>query len=125
MKWTLRLDDASPSQNVLDRMPWIDRWQLKREWLYRIRAAKGFLDIPKATGPRRLMVERHGRGTLDTSNLIGGLKGIIDNLVQLGLFTDDHPDHLHLELPSQHPLKKGEHPHTILIIEHIPFEAVA
>lgn len=98
-------------------MPWIDRWELKREWFYRIRAAKGFLDIPKATGPRRLMVERHGRGTLDTSNLIGGLKGIIDNLVELGLFTDDHPAHLRLELPSQHPLKKGEHPHTILIIE--------
>ena len=117
MTWTIRLDDATPSQNTLDRMHHIDRWKYKREWFYRLRASKGILTIPKATGPRSLRVERHGRGTLDTANLIGGLKGIIDDLVTLGLFTDDHPDHLRLDLPSQHKLTKGQKPHTILIIE--------
>jgi hypothetical protein len=117
MTWTLRLNDASPSQNILDRMHWTERRQIKAEWHYRIRSSKGFLQIPKATGPRRLTVERHSRGTLDTSNLIGGAKGIIDNLVELGLFLDDNPARLHLELPVQHKLKRGEHPHTILIIE--------
>ena len=117
MTWTLRLPDASPSQNILDRLHYVKRWEVKREWFYRIRAAKGFMDIPKATGPRSLRVERHGRGTLDTANLIGGLKGIQDNLVELGLFLDDNPTHLHFLMPSQHHLKRGEHPHTILIIE--------
>jgi hypothetical protein len=119
MTWTLRLDAASPSQNILDRMHWVKRYQIKNEWHSRIRSAKGFLKIPKATGPRSLRVERHGRGTLDTANLIGGLKGIQDCLVELGLFLDDNPKHLHFLMPSQHTLKRGEHPHTILVIEEV------
>lgn len=126
MTWTLRLDDATPSQNILDRMHHVDRWKFKREWFYRIRAAKGFLAIPKAAGPRSLMIERHGRGTLDTANLIGGIKGIQDNLVELGLFLDDNPANLHFLMPSQHKLKRGEHPHTVLIIADVAAsEAVA
>ena len=118
MTWTLRLDDATPSQNILDRMHWVDRRQYKAEWKLRIRASKGFLSIPKASGPRRLTVERHGRKELDTANLVGGLKGIQDDLVQLGLFLDDTPSLLILET-SQHRLTKGQHPHTILIIQDV------
>lgn len=118
MTWTLRLDDATPSRNVLDRMHHIDRWKFKREWFYRIRAAKGFLAIPKATGPRRLTVERHGRAILDTDNLIGGIKGIQDNLVQMGLFLDDTPDLLILHATQQR-LTRGQHPHTLLTIEEV------
>lgn len=72
--------------------------------------------MPKATGPRSLAVERHGRGVLDTANLIGGLKGIIDNMVELGLFVDDNPKNLHFQLPTQHQLTRGQQPHTVLII---------
>lgn len=115
MTWTLRLDDASPSQNVLDRMHHLERYRYKQEWKWRIRAAKGFMAIPKAAGPRSLHVERHGRKELDTANLVGGLKGIQDDLVQLGLFVDDTPGLLALTY-SQHKLSRGEHPHTILII---------
>lgn len=126
MTWTLRLDDATPSQNILDRMHHLERHRYKQEWKWRIRAAKGFLAIPKAAGPRSLMIERHGRGTLDTANLIGGIKGIQDNLVELGLFLDDNPANLHLPMPSQHKLKRGEHPHTVLIIaDVVASEAVA
>ena len=118
MTWTLRLDDATPSGNVLLRMHHLDRWKFKREWYYRIRSAKGFLGIPKASGPRTLTVERHGRQTLDTDNLISGLKGIQDDLVQLGLFLDDTPSLLILET-SQHRLTQGQKPHTILVIRDV------
>ena len=117
-QWVLRLDDSTPSGNVIFRMNPIERWRYKSEWKWRIRAAKGFLGIPKATGPRKLTVERHGRRELDTDNLVSGLKGIQDNLVQLGLFLDDTPSLLILET-SQHRLTKGQHPHTILIIQDV------
>lgn len=125
MTWTIRLDDASPSQNILDRMHWAERREVKKEWLWRLQTNGVARSIPKATGPRKLTIERHGRGTLDTANLIGGFKGIQDNLVELGIFMDDRPEDLILALPTQHSLARGEHPHTILIIENVPFEAVA
>lgn len=118
-RWVIRLDDASPSQNVLDRMHWTERRQIKEEWLWRLQANKAARNVPKATGPRKLTIERHSRGTLDTANLIGGLKGIIDNCVKVGLFVDDKPAFLHLELPTQHKLSKGQHPHTVLIVEEV------
>lgn len=125
MTWTIRLDDATPSQNILDRMHHLDRHRYKAEWKWRIRAAKGFLTIPKATGPRSLHVERHGRKELDTANLYGGLKGIQDDLVQLGLFLDDTPALLALTT-SQHKLTKGQKPFTILIIsDAVEAQAVA
>ena len=124
--WTIRLDDASPSQNLLDRCHWAERRQIKQEWMWRLQANKTARTMPKASCPRSLRVERHGRGVLDTANLCGGLKGIIDNMVELGLFLDDNPKNLVFQLPTQHKLTKGQHPHTILIVEDVAeAEAVA
>lgn len=119
MIWVLYIPVASPSQNGLDRMHWRARRAAKAEWKAMIRAAHGFLDIPRAKGRRKLTIERHSRGVLDTQNLIGGAKGIIDNLVQLGLLVDDRPDCLDLALPVQRKTRAGEHPYTLLILEEV------
>ena len=118
MNWTLRIEKPSPSQNVLDRSNWRGRKASKDSWKMLIRGAPGFLDIPRAHGKRRLTIERHAKGTLDEQNLIGGAKGIIDDLVQLGLLVDDKPAFLDLGKPVQARVQKHEkRPYTLLILE--------
>lgn len=118
-RWTLRIDKASPSQNIHDRSHWRQKVATKRLWLMLIRGARDFLDVPRAHGKRRLTIERHGRGILDEPNLIGGAKGLIDDLVQLGLLVDDKPTFLDLAKPIQVRVKRGERPHTLLILEEV------
>lgn len=116
--WILRIDRPSPSQNVLDRMTWHTRRREKAVWKVLIRACPNFLDVPAARGRRRLTIERHAKGTLDTQNLIGGAKGIIDDLVQLRLLVDDTPTLCELSIPLQFRLGKGERrPYTLLVLE--------
>lgn len=119
MNWTLVIMEASPSQNVWDRWHWRDKWASKAKWKMLIRAAAGFIYIPKATVKRSLTVHRCSPGTLDESNLIGGLKGVIDALVQLGVLVDDRPEFLDLKSPIQTKPKGREKPHTILILEEV------
>lgn len=120
MKWVLRIDKASPSQNEFAFANWRIAHRSKAEWKILIRAAHGFLDVPRAHGKRKLTIERHALGILDEQNLLGGAKGIIDNLVQLGLLVDDDPEHIEHGKPVQARLKKGERrPYTLLILEEV------
>lgn len=117
--WCIKFLKASPSQNELDSMHWAARGRLKDEWMWMAKANKVARSIPKATGKRRLTIERHGLGTLDMANLIGGAKQIIDALVDMGIFIDDRPSCLDLEKPVQIKLKRGQKPFTYFIIEEV------
>ena len=121
MSWTLRIDLASPSQNTHAWSHWRKAWKDKGEWNLRIRAATGFIAIPKAKGKRRLTIERIGWKKLDPLNLLGGAKGIVDCLVQAGLLVDDSEEWLVLGTPIQRLVdyRKGENPHTYLHLEEV------
>lgn len=73
------------------------RWryaQERDEWATWFLAARTNLQIPKATGARRLLVLRafSGRERLrDYVNLVGGCKAVIDALVLQDLLVDDSP----------------------------------
>lgn len=114
--YRLTIPKASPSQNEFAFSHWRKAHASKKLWALLIRASEGFVVVPKATAKRRLTIERHGRKALDVPNLIGGAKGIIDDLVQLGLLVDDDPRHLDV-VALNAPLAKGEKPHTVLILE--------
>ena len=118
-QWALRVNADLPSQNVWDRSGWQAKHRIKGIWKMFLRGAPGFLKVPPATGKRRLTIERHGRGTLDDSNIIGGAKGIIDDLVQLKLLVDDKPAFLEHGQPVQVRIKKGEKPFTLWILEDV------
>ena len=120
MNWTLRIEKPSPSQNEFAFAHWRKAKASKDAWKLLIRGAPGFLEIPRAHGKRRLTIERHAKGTLDEQNLIGGAKGIIDDLVQLGLLVDDKPAFLDLGKPVQARVQKHEkRPYTLLILEEV------
>jgi hypothetical protein len=94
MRIVLVIPCASPSQNVTDRQHWAKRHRQKRLWGAAILAAvgnSGNLARMKATGRRRLTIIRHGKRELDPANIVGGAKGIIDELVAHGLLIDDSP----------------------------------
>lgn len=119
MTWSLTIPRACPSQNKHQWAHWGKVRREKQEWYNLIRAAEGFLDIPRATGKRKLTLERFGWGTLDEMNLIGGAKGIVDNLVQLGLLVDDKPSMLQLGGVIQNQImpRTKVHPHTVIHLE--------
>lgn len=112
--------EASPSLNTVLSMHWAVRERAKKQWAWMIKIALAGPSAPKrATGKRRLTIERHGKRALDRDNLIGGAKKVVtDNLVQLGLLRDDSDawvDFAGLNVP----LAKGEKPHTVIVLEEI------
>lgn len=120
MRYVLRIDKASPSLNeyTYNKNPFIQRMD-KKKWAWLIRTADGFNDVKKATGPRSLYIERHGRRRLDPDNLIGGAKCvIIDNLRSFGLLVDDC-DSLFSVTAENVKLAPKESPHTVLILKDI------
>lgn len=115
---TFTIQKATPSQNETDRMHWAKRRLVAKEWALLIQEQILKCGILKATGKRRLTVERIGAKDLDDGNLYGGLKGIIDELVKFGLLIDDDPKHMKL-WAGQGKLERGEKPHTIFTLEDI------
>lgn len=119
MTWSLTIPRACPSQNKHQWAHWAIIRKEKAEWMTLIRTAYGFPDIPRATGRRKLTIERWGWKILDEMNLIGGAKGIVDNLVQLGLLVDDKPSMLELGGVIQNQImpRTKVRPHTVLHLE--------
>jgi|ERR1044071_2030713 hypothetical protein len=120
--FTLTIPIATPSQNKFHYSHWTKARNSKQEIGYLILMAMKNSETQekmKATGKRRLIVERFGRGKkLDYSNFVGGLKGTIDALVGFGLLVDDSDDWLELvAFQKQKPPK--EECKTILTLEDI------
>lgn len=116
--WSLTIPAATPSQNTREGKHWGTKTREKSEWWWLIRGCPNFLSIPRATRKRRLTIERHARTVpQDPANVHGGCKGIVDDLVQLGLLVDDSPAWIEHGTPRHVPLAKGEKPYTVLILE--------
>lgn len=96
----LDLPVSWPSQNQLGgnargNAGWHYR-RLRQEFAAALHSALAKVDVPKATGKRRIWLKRYfrkGKRPYDAANLIGGAKGIVDVLVSRGLLTDDNPKH--------------------------------
>jgi len=120
MRWHLVIPVPTPSQNTRERQHHMARHTCKGLWWWAIRAAPGFLLIPRATCKRRLTIERHAKGIpQDEANVHGGCKGIVDDLVQLRLLVDDSPAYIEHGIPRHVPLAKGERAFTVLILEDV------
>lgn len=79
-----------PSQNVTDRQHWRQRHNFGKAcalWLM----ALSLGGIPKATGPRRLVITAYRKRRIaDDANLRGGAKALVDAIVRAGLLLDDN-----------------------------------
>ena len=116
MTWTITIEAATPSPNELNRMHWAERRRLKEAtgWLL-ASALNKQPKIPKATGPRKLVIERHGRKALDQDNLAGGAKDLIDCIKEQRLIKDDCPSLCSMEFRQVIDKKSGAH--TVIYLE--------
>ena len=118
MTWIIKVEAATPSPNELNRMHWAERRRLKETFGWLLASALNKLPkIPKATGPRRLVIERHGRKALDQDNLAGGAKGLIDCIKEQRLILDDNPSVCQMEF--RQIVNKKDGAYTLIFLEDI------
>lgn len=137
MTWTLIVPEVPPSGNIIKRLHWTRYSDLLERWFFLVRCTDGFLDIPEATGRRRLVIIRRGVRPLDRDNLYASMKPVIDVLrppkresgvyksgkregqawtrarIGHGLIQEDDAAHLELVVNQEH-LPHGQKPHLVL-----------
>jgi len=94
----LTIPEPTPSLNPMLRQFWSKRHKDQKRWRWLVRAARLEANYyPAAPIQRaRVTVTRHGKRILDTDNLYGGVKGLVDLLVKEGILVNDTPDHVEL-----------------------------
>ena len=118
MSWIIKIPVVTPSLNEVRRQHWAQVARRKAEmgWVLLGAISKGPA-IPRASGARKLIIERHGKRDLDLDNLAGGAKSLIDCIKERGLIVDDAP--VSCELIFRQVLVGSETPHTIIYLEDI------
>jgi len=86
----------TPSSNQWVWKHWSAYRDIKKDWLKRLHAASvhhcGLGLFGKSIENASLTIERFGLRELDEDNLKGGVKPVIDSLIQLGFLANDTPD---------------------------------
>lgn len=121
----LHLDVPSPSNNVIKAMHFHEYKKLRSNIASGVAAALG-AHKPRALPLSALFIVRRSAGSLDWDNAIGGLKPLLDCLVQasvrnpsgLGIIEDDRPRCMpYPPMMKQLPAKKGEGSTQIFVFE--------
>lgn len=117
MIWTLKIWAATPSLNVTLRQHWRTRGRKQVDMFFLVAEALGKTPVPKATGKRRLVIERHGRKLLDMDNMAAGCKALVDVIKHRGLILDDNPAACELVFRQATPCLLA--PFTLVTLEDI------
>lgn len=100
----LILTQLTPSNNKLLRMHYRKRKRLKESYMWELLAVMNENNITSdvvAGDRRRLTIISYRKKLLDQDNFIGGLKLLIDSLVDVHLLYDDSLEYLDLQEPGQ------------------------
>lgn len=93
----IRLDMGIRSRNILDRWNHGARKKHRKEWEKNIWAECNGKP-PKATGKVKLVITSVREKFLDTDNLWGGVKDLLDAMQDLGVILNDNPTMLELDV---------------------------
>ncbi len=108
-KLKIVVPELTPSNNTLIRMHFRRRSALNIEWVWRIKAALMMdnVDLTKLKFRKKRYVQiiSYRKKLVDTDNLIGGAKCLIDSLVKNEILIDDNPSHLCLVVQGEIDLK--------------------
>lgn len=118
MTYVLQLPEPTPSRNQFHHKHWRVEHTAKKRWGKMIAIAAMHARTLPAIGKRRVRVDRYGMRRLDEDNFIGGLKGILDSMRELGLLVDDNAASLELLCRQLRP-EPRQKPFTVITIEDI------
>jgi len=112
----LEIPAAPPGLNMVLRMGWQRRHSLTRKWRKSIWAARCQVihGRPTPIAKAKVLIERTSPNLLDTDNLYGSVKVVLDALRCNELIVDDNPESLTLGVTQ----KKGP-PHLRIQIEDV------
>lgn len=89
---------VTPSLNQWQRMHWATRARLQAGFVNELRAEIGALSVrPLQQLNTSVRLTRYSAKELDTDNLVGGAKPLVDAIVAVGLAWDDSPEWLRVE----------------------------
>jgi len=99
MRLTVSLPVVTPSLNTLLRSHWHKRKQLKQGFKWELLVAGACEPQYKINGMkrRRVLIKAFRARLFDRDNFIGGLKPLLDGLIELELLHDDGPEFLDLK----------------------------
>jgi hypothetical protein len=116
LAFVLHLDEASPSNNTIKAMHFRAYKKLREDFSAKVKAALDDAEAPHLEHSA-LFIVRRSAGTLDWDNALGGMKPILDCLVQpsarnpsgLHIVQDDNPKNMpYPPFMRQLPAKRGE-----------------
>ena len=92
----LHIDEPIPSLNKSISGHWSRQMKHRRRWQWLTRAAvlRAKILSPPKWDRARIRIERYGARILDTDNVRGGAKALIDALKYEGIIADDSPAHI-------------------------------
>jgi hypothetical protein len=128
LRYSLRLGAASPSNNVIKGLHFHAYRKLRQDYQAEVLALLGGKAPQRAIETSGLVVLRHCVGSLDYDNLYGGLKPLLDCLVQasarnpsgLGLIVDDSAKHMPEPPYARNVKAKRGQDHTELFVFELP-----
>lgn len=113
----LTLPIVTESNNKLLRMHWAVRRRLKVGYMDELLVAMNTSNYAtrelQAQKKRECHIISYRKRLLDKDNLYGGIKPLVDCLVEWKLLKDDSPDNVTLIVKQ----KKSKHPKTIIILK--------
>jgi hypothetical protein len=107
---TFSIPRITQSLNKHLRLHWRERHKLKDTWGWEVKVATFDHDIPpaKTLEFRRVKIASYRNSFLDPDNLYGGVKILVDRLVEQGLLYDDRQSCLDLTVTQEHVKKRNE-----------------
>lgn len=118
----LTIPDVPVSNNVLLRMHWAKRARYNDSWAWQVRKAMGYPCIFEAPPVKAsVYITQHRQRLLDTDNLYGSVKPLVDALREWQLIYDDSPDHCELTVKQE----KSKTVYTDIVVEVIGSEDAA
>lgn len=102
--FTFTIPEVAPSLNKVLRTHWSDVRRLKAYWarLIWLERLERRADMHPPFVKAKVSIVRQSLKQLDTDNLYGSAKVILDALVSNGVIEDDSPDHIELTVTQQH-----------------------
>lgn len=120
MGWTIDVPDVPPSLNKVLRMHWATKRAMREGWsLHLLRfIGNGRKELQDATSRRqrvKMLITLHNARQYDRDNAFGACKVIVDAAKAHGLFFDDRPMFLDLEVKQEKCKRKDRH--TVIELE--------